>query len=104
MWSDTILRWKIKSQRDSSILQEDLNPLECWEKNWQMSFNINKCHVLTVSRKRKQISTKYSLNGQVLRRVEKAKYLGMESTKDLNWKPHIHTITAKVNRTNVFTQ
>ena len=101
---NTILFCKIKSQRDSSILQEDLNPLECWEKNWQMSFNINKCHVLTVSRKRKQISTKYSLNGQVLRRVEKAKYLGMESTKDLNWKPHIRTITAKVNRTNVFTQ
>ena len=92
---DTILYHKIKSQRDSSILQEDLDQLNGGRND--------KCPILTVSRKRKPISTNYSLHGQVLRTVEKAKSLGMELTEDLNWGPHIQTITAKVNRTTMFT-
>ena len=48
-----------------------LDQLECWEKDWQMTFNIDKCHILTVSRKRKQIVTDYSLHGQGFGKVEK---------------------------------
>ena len=81
---DTILYQNIKSQRDSGILQEDLDQLEHWEKDWQMSFNVDKCPILTVSRKRKPLSTNYFLHGQILGKVEKAKYLGVGLTKDFN--------------------
>ena len=57
---------------------------------------------MTVSRRRKQAVNDYSLYGQVIGKVEKAKYLGVELTKDLSWVSHVHTITAKTNRTSVF--
>lgn len=44
---------KIWSQGDTNILQEYLDQLKCWKENWQMTFNIDMCHVLMVSRKRK---------------------------------------------------
>ena len=36
---DSLLYRKIKSESDSSTLQEDLQKLEEWEHDWQMSFN-----------------------------------------------------------------
>ena len=68
-----------------------------------MTFNVDKCHVLTVSRNRKQIVIEYSLHGHVLENIKKAMYLCVELTKDLSWGPRVHTVTAKVNRTSTFT-
>ena len=36
---DSMLLKEIKSDRDQTKLQEDLNALEVWEKEWQMNFN-----------------------------------------------------------------
>ena len=32
---------------DNQILQDNLNALSRWEKDWQMSFNIEKCHTVS---------------------------------------------------------
>ena len=32
---------------DNQILQDYLNALSKWEKDWQMSFNIEKCHTVS---------------------------------------------------------
>jgi hypothetical protein len=99
---DTALYRRIRTLADSHILQQDLEQLEQWERRWQMSFNAKKCHVLTVTRKRKPVSTSYTLHGEVLQQVDKAKYLGVELTKDLHWGAHIQAITAKANKTSAF--
>lgn len=52
-----------------------------------MTFNVDKCHVLIVSRNRKQIVIDFSLHGRVLENIEKATYHGVELTKDLSWGP-----------------
>jgi hypothetical protein len=85
---DTALYRRIRTLADSHILQQDLEQLEQWERRWQMSFNAKKCHVLTVTRKRKPVSTSYTLHGEVLQQEDKAKYLGVELTKDLHWGRH----------------
>ena len=48
---DTIMYRRIHSQSDTHILQEDLRTLEQWKNDWQMSFNVNKYHALSVSKK-----------------------------------------------------
>ena len=67
-----------------------------------MGFNVAKCHILTVSRKREPVQATYTLHQQPLERVRAAKYLGVELTTDLNWGEHIQAICTKGNRTSAF--
>ena len=67
-----------------------------------MDFNAGKCHVLTVTRKKKPISSSYILHGEQLQQVEHAKYLGVELSHDLSWSKHINSITSKANKTSAF--
>ena len=77
---DTILYWQILSQADTCILLEDLEKIEKWEKDWQMSFSASKCHVLSITRKHTQVISSYTLRGEELQQVTSAKYLGVELT------------------------
>ena len=99
---DTALYRDIKSQSDAQILQDDLNTLEHWETTWQMSFNVEKCHLLSVTRQRNPLSTSYSLHNQQLTSVNSAKYLGVEISRDLQWTRHVNAVAAKANRTSAF--
>ena len=64
-----------------------------------MSFNSSMCHVITIIKKRKSFCTSI-LHGEALQKADKAKYLGVEMTKDLHWGAHIQTTTAKANKTS----
>ena len=55
-----------------------------------------------VTRKRKPLTTAYSLHNQELASVESAKYLGVEISNNLNWTKHVQSIAAKANRTSAF--
>ena len=99
---DTILYAPIDSPDDAVHLQEDLLKLEAWASKWQMEFNVDKCLLLSVSRKRTRIPTSYTLNGQSLARVSEAKYLGLNITENLHWGTHVQSIVAKSNRVCAF--
>ena len=45
-----ILYRKIYSIQDCLTLQEDLTSLGQWEADWQMKFNVPKCHSMRVTR------------------------------------------------------
>ena len=45
----------IKSDRDNVFLQTALDRLEMWCREWQLSININKCHVLHIGRKKNKL-------------------------------------------------
>ena len=47
---DCVLYRNIKSPIDCQILQDDLNSLAQWETDWQMKFNVAKCHSMRVTR------------------------------------------------------
>ena len=46
---DCVLYRNIESPMDCQILQDDLNSLAQWETDWQMKFNVAKCHSMRVT-------------------------------------------------------
>ena len=80
---DTILYRNIRCPADTQKLQDDLTKLQSWEVRWQMEFNVTKCHVLSVTNKKKPQPPVYHLHGHQLEEVESAKYLGVELNKKL---------------------
>lgn len=99
---DTMLYRNIKTEKDCEILNEDLKSLEHWEQNWLMEFNVSKCHILSITNKRKPISYTYELHNQTLERVDSAKYLGVELTGNMKWGKHIANITSRANKICAF--
>ena len=86
-------------------LQNDLDKLQEWEHNWQMCFNPDKCEVLSVTNKLKNvIPPNYFIHGHKLNVVDKAKYLGVSISSKLSWTDHINSITSKANKTRGFLQ
>ena len=55
---DCILYCSIKTERDSTLLQTDLNSQ--WELTWQTKFNIDKCYTMQAGRKRHTILNTYT--------------------------------------------
>ena len=94
----------IKSPIDCQILQDDLNSLAQWETDWQMKFNVAKCHSMRVTRHlpEKQIQFEYSLHQQRLEQVQSAKYLGITFTDNLDWGQHVSEISCKATKTMGF--
>ena len=64
-----------------------------------MAFHPNKCNVLSIIKSKTPINYNYTLHGQVLQHVYKAKYLGVTIQSDLKWHRHVTNITKKANRT-----
>ena len=84
---DCVLYRNICSIQDCFILQEDLTSLGKWEADWQMKFNVAKCHSMRVTRHQhhKQILFDYSLHNQTLENVQSAKYLGITVSYNMDW-------------------
>ncbi len=92
---DTVVYLTIGHQSDASILQEDLQRLEAWEALWGMEFHPQKCQIITFTRKRNPILTKYTLHGHVLDQVDEAKYLGVTFQKDMRFTTHLNNISTE---------
>jgi hypothetical protein len=100
---DALLYRRINSISDAEKLQEDLIALQEWENKWQMSFNPDKCEVLRITQKKKNIiDYRYSIHGHTLALVSQAKYLGVTLDSKLTFNPHIDNICKKANRTRAF--
>ena len=86
---------------DCQILQDVLTILAQWETDWQMKFNVAKCHSMRVTRylPDNQIKFYYSLHQQELEHVQSAKYLGITITDNLDWSQHISEIACKATKT-----
>ena len=90
------------SLADAKALQEDLDNLQQWEKDWLMEYNIDKCEVILITNKRKVVDSEYTIHVQILRHTDKAKYPGVTIDSPLSWNHHIDTITKKANNTTAF--
>lgn len=95
---DTIMYLTITSTSLHS-LQDDLDKLTKWESRWHMLFHPDKCEIMTITRRKKPILITYYLRGHALKRVSKAKYLGVTFNDNLAWSVHINNITGKANST-----
>ena len=91
----------VHSLADQLTLQAELLTLERWGDAWGMRFNTWKCQIMQVYRGQGLVHF-YTLCGQVISVVYKAKYLGILISDDLSWSPHISSITDKAASTQGF--
>ena len=91
---------EVKDTDDTLKLQKDIDQLGCWARKRDMTFQLAKCNMMQITRKRiKKIHASYTLEGTVLENVEYIKYLGVTITNELRWNTHVSNICTKANRT-----
>ena len=93
---DCLIYRSIHNTQEQVKLQHDLDALELWGRNWGMKFNTAKCNMMRMGRVR--LSYLYQLNKNILAEVTQAKYLGLRLSSDLNWEPHISSITSEAHQ------
>ena len=59
---DCLLYREINTPNDCETLQSDLYKLETWANEWLMSFNINKCEIITLKIPFNQLFTYMAIN------------------------------------------
>ena len=99
---DTLLYLTIHNSSDCDKFQEDLNNLERWESDWQMSVHPEKCEVTHITTKKTPVLHSYSLHGHTLSSVPQIKYIGVHISQDLKWNSHINSTSSKGNQTLAF--
>ena len=87
------------TEDDHSKLLQDIQLLSIWSKTWLMNFNVKKCGVLSITRKRTPRIYQYKLLNEEIPRVNEYKYLGMTITADLRWNKHCQNIRKKASQT-----
>jgi len=91
---------EIISVTDVDTLQNDLDQLVNWEKDWSMEFHSKKCQILRLTNKKKIVEeSSYMIYGHILDILSKAKYLGVTFTKNMSWSwtAHVNEITKANN-------
>ena len=96
---DCFLYHSINSPVDCQNIQKDLDAFTKWEKDWQMSFNVDKCHTSYFSSKKSNLDTTYVLNNHVLTKVHHHSYIGVILSEDLKWSEHIVYMTSSAKQT-----
>ncbi|CAF0824973.1 unnamed protein product [Brachionus calyciflorus] len=92
---DTKVISLIDNENDSSILQEDLNNLHEWSKQWFMDINEDKCVAMHFGSNNKNYE--YSLNSHKLTESHQERDLGVIFSKYLKNSAHIAVATRKAN-------
>ena len=92
---DSLVYRIIHSKEDQAILQEDLDKLQKWERDWLMQFNPDKCEVVRITNKRNPLTHKYYIHGTQLETLKDAKYLGVTISSDLSWNKHVDNTAKK---------
>ena len=64
-----------------------------------MEFHPMKWEIISITRKKPQLSFPYTLHGHELKHVQALKYLGVNISHDLRWDTHINSIIGKANKT-----
>ena len=99
MFADDVkLYRRISNFNDCYELQLDLMQLYKWCVSNNLELNINKCKVLTYTRKQSYPKYGYAINMDLLERVDSIIDLGIVFTKDLHFKDHINTISDRAIR------
>ena len=95
---DTMLHNTVTEPSDQETLQEDLEKLTTWEKQWNMQFHPDKCTNTSITRKKQTLLGKYTINNHQLENVTETKYLGVTIQENLCWNKHIQNTCTKANQ------
>jgi len=93
---DTKLFKKVQSELDWACLQQNLQRLLDWSREWQMVFNVEKCKVMHIGCTNRNY--RYHMDQKELEVVEEEKDLGMLITNDLKASQQCTAACNKANR------
>ena len=87
---DTKIFRLITSRNDSLVLQSDIKKLEEWSLNWQLRFNPDKCHILSLGKfDNIKYAHSYNVYGNEIDHVFEEKDLGIIIDSELRFEEHI---------------
>ncbi|GBN53651.1 hypothetical protein AVEN_189562-1 [Araneus ventricosus] len=95
---DLKLFGSIRSDLDSVVLQRDLDCLFKWHIDNRLHLNIEKCSVLSYTRKAQPLIHVYKINNLVLSRSNTITDLGIIFDSKLDFSQHIDTMVSKTYR------
>jgi hypothetical protein len=98
---DTILMRVVTDPlEDTRIMNNDLELLNAWSKQWAVTFSPAKSHQLIVTRKMAKLNyAKLQLDGTDIKRVQSHRHLGMIFTENFSWEDHIRDRVSKASPT-----
>ena len=88
----------INSASDQIMFQEDLDNLHRWSLRNVMDFNVRKCKIMRITKKKQPFISNYLLDNSVLEEVNEFRDLGITTDQHLRWNLHIDKVVAKANR------
>lgn len=95
---DTLLYQAVNNNQEKQEFQVNIDALQNWAQTWCMSFNIDKCSILTFNQKSSSPKADYLLNNAHLEVVQETKYLGVIIQSDFKFNTHIQNKVSKANR------
>ena len=92
----------VEDSSDCTNFQHDINMLYDWSLRWGLAYNLDKCVVTRITRKRNSsipslATSPYEAGGHALAVVSSKKHLGVIVTDKLTWNSHIECVVAKAN-------
>ena len=88
----------INSASDQNMFQEDLDYLHRWSLRNFMDFNVRKCKIMRITKKKQPFISNYFLDNSVLEEVNEYRDLGITTDQHLHWNLHIDKVVAEANR------
>ena len=92
-----VLCGNIGSPLGCHVVRGGLGGLAKWETDWQMKFNVSKCHSMRVTRLHPSSHMQFSctLRRQMLEQFQSAGCLGLAVTDSLGWGQHVSGVACK---------
>ena len=91
---DVKLYSNVNSDASNDYLQEQLNRLSVWAKDWQMPISYKKCCVFSIGNNK--IGAQYSLDNYTLDIVSRVTDLGVILNKNLKSSAHVENYLAEL--------
>ena len=92
----------LDNERDTKLMQKDMDLLQQWEIKWTNEFQPAECEIIYITRKRRPLQFSYFLHEQRIKRVDHTNYLDIIISSDHRWHKHINYISTRANNTRYF--
>lgn len=88
----------VNCPNDLIMFQDDLDRLCAWSQGNRMTFNVKKCKMMPIARKKQPFRSSLTLNRLDIEEVYEFRDLGLLMNHHLSWNSHVDAITNKANR------